>query len=276
MYGGNDRIAAQIVTGIGFLGAGLIFREGLSVKGVTTAATIWSVAAVGVAIGVEAYIVAVVRRRCSRWCCWSCACHEEHPAARPLRLRMTTATTGRQRDEMTTTARADGRTRRYGGTSHERADTDEGSGREQAERYDPQAIEREVAGALGGRRPLPHAATTTRGPKWYALTMFPYTSGDLHIGHWYAMAPSDAQARYKRMRGYNVLFPMGFDAFGLPAENAAIKHQAPPGRRGRMANIERMRGQLKSMGAMFDWSREVDHLRRRTTTSGTSGGSCSC
>lgn len=65
-------------------------------------------------------------------------------------------------------------------------------------------------------------------PKRYCLTMLPYTSGDLHIGHWYAMAPSDVQARYWRMRGYNVLFPMGFDAFGLPAENAAIKQSIHP------------------------------------------------
>ncbi len=93
-------------------------------------------------------------------------------------------------------------------------------------------------------------------PKWYALTMFPYTSGDLHIGHWWAMAPSDVAARYKRMRGYNVLFPMGFDAFGLPAENAAIKNQAHPAE-WTWQNIDHMRAQLKSMGAMFDWSREV-------------------
>ena len=93
-------------------------------------------------------------------------------------------------------------------------------------------------------------------PKWYALTMFPYTSGDLHIGHWYAMAPSDVYARYKRLQGYNVLHPMGFDAFGLPAENAAIKRSIHP-QKWTMANIENMRRQLKSMGAIYDWDREV-------------------
>ncbi len=91
---------------------------------------------------------------------------------------------------------------------------------------------------------------------FYFLTMYPYPSGDLHIGHWYAMSPSDAGARYKRMRGYNVLFPMGFDAFGLPAENAAIKRGIHP-RTWTMSNIQNMRRQLRSMGAMFDWSREV-------------------
>jgi leucyl-tRNA synthetase len=93
-------------------------------------------------------------------------------------------------------------------------------------------------------------------PKHYALTMLPYPSGDLHIGHWYAMTPSDARARFMRMRGYNVLFPMGFDAFGLPAENAAIRHGIHP-KVWTYANIERMRQQLKSMGAMFDWRREA-------------------
>lgn len=94
-------------------------------------------------------------------------------------------------------------------------------------------------------------------PKHYAVTMLPYPSGDLHIGHWYAMTPSDAHARYMRMRGYNVLFPMGFDAFGLPAENAAIKHNVHPAK-WTIANIERMRGQLRSMGTMFDWERETN------------------
>ena len=93
-------------------------------------------------------------------------------------------------------------------------------------------------------------------PKHYALTMLPYPSGDLHIGHWYAMTPSDARARYMRMKGYNVLFPMGFDAFGLPAENAAIKDGVHPMKR-TFQNIERMRKQMRSMGAMFDWEREA-------------------
>ena len=95
-----------------------------------------------------------------------------------------------------------------------------------------------------------------RPPKYYFLTMLPYPSGDLHIGHWYAMAPSDARARFMRMRGYNVLFPMGFDAFGLPAENAAIKRGIHP-KDWTCANIDRMRGQLRSMGAMWIWDREA-------------------
>ncbi len=92
--------------------------------------------------------------------------------------------------------------------------------------------------------------------KFYALTMLPYPSGDLHIGHWYAMTPSDARARYKRMQGYNVFFPIGFDAFGLPAENAAIKRRIHP-KTWTYANIARMRGQLRSMGNMFDWNSEI-------------------
>ncbi|UCC61759.1 MAG: class I tRNA ligase family protein, partial [Anaerolineae bacterium] len=92
--------------------------------------------------------------------------------------------------------------------------------------------------------------------KFYFLTMLPYPSGDLHIGHWYAMTPSDAAARYKRMNGYNVFFPIGFDAFGLPAENAAIQRAIHP-YEWTMANIERERKQLRSMGAMWAWDREA-------------------
>lgn len=103
---------------------------------------------------------------------------------------------------------------------------------------------------------LYHSDIDPNKPKHYALTMLPYPSGNLHIGHWYAMTPSDARARFMRMRGYNVLFPMGFDAFGLPAENAAIKRNIHP-KEWTYQNIDNMRRQLKSMGAMFDWRREA-------------------
>ena len=91
---------------------------------------------------------------------------------------------------------------------------------------------------------------------YYLLAEFPYPSGDLHIGHWYAFAVTDIYARLLRLRGKNVLFPIGFDAFGLPAENAAIKHGLNPAE-WTYKNIERMRAQLASMGASFDWSKEV-------------------
>lgn len=92
--------------------------------------------------------------------------------------------------------------------------------------------------------------------KHYALTMLPYPSGNLHIGHWYAVTPSDARARFMRMNGFNVLFPMGFDAFGLPAENAAIKHNIHP-KKWTYDNIAKMREQFKSMGTIIDWRREA-------------------
>jgi leucyl-tRNA synthetase len=92
--------------------------------------------------------------------------------------------------------------------------------------------------------------------KHYALTMLPYPSGDLHVGHWYPMTPSDTRARFMRMRGYRVFFPIGFDAFGLPAENAAINRGIHP-YRWTMSNIENMRGQLRQMGTMFDFDSEV-------------------
>src|SRR5690242_14352251 len=123
------------------------------------------------------------------------------------------------------------------------------------ENYNPQEIESRWQKKWEETGLYRSEVDTTR-PKHYALTMLPYPSGDLHMGHWYAMSPSDARARFLRMRGNNVLFPMGFDAFGLPAENAAIKNNVHPFV-STMANIERMRQQFRQMGAMFDWSREV-------------------
>ncbi len=93
-------------------------------------------------------------------------------------------------------------------------------------------------------------------PKRYDLTMYPYPSGDLHIGHWYAMTGPDIVARMHRMQGFNVMFPMGFDGFGLPAENAAIDRGIHPAT-WTYENIDTMRRQMRLMGASFDWSREV-------------------
>ena len=98
-------------------------------------------------------------------------------------------------------------------------------------------------------------ADTTKDP-YYLLFEFPYPSGDLHVGHWYAFALTDIYARLLRMQGKNVLFPIGFDAFGLPAENAAIKNGVNP-REWTNGNMERMRMQIKSMGTSVDWSKEV-------------------
>jgi leucyl-tRNA synthetase len=92
--------------------------------------------------------------------------------------------------------------------------------------------------------------------KHYLLTMYPYTSGDLHIGHWYAVTGPDIVARMRRMQGLNVMFPMGFDSFGLPAENAAIDRGIHPAA-WTSANIDRMRAQFRTTGCSFDWSREV-------------------
>jgi leucyl-tRNA synthetase len=96
----------------------------------------------------------------------------------------------------------------------------------------------------------------TSRPTSYILTMYPYPSGDLHIGHWYIVTPTDALARFHRMHGENVFFPIGFDAYGLPAENAAIKNDINP-RDWTMQNIEHERKQFRSMGAVFDWRYEI-------------------
>ena len=123
------------------------------------------------------------------------------------------------------------------------------------DRYEPQEIEKKWQQRWDDDN-LYKVNDDDPRPKWYALTMFPYTSGDLHIGHWYNNVPADVHARYKRMRGFNVLHPMGFDAFGLPAENAAIRNGVHPFK-WTLQNIDNMRRQLKSIGAIYDWSREV-------------------
>ncbi|MDQ6662632.1 MAG: leucine--tRNA ligase, partial [Chloroflexota bacterium] len=122
-------------------------------------------------------------------------------------------------------------------------------------KYDPRAIEQKWQTRWEAEH-LYHASDDSPRPKFYNLTMFPYPSGDLHMGHWYNYSAVDAYGRFKRMQGYNVMQPFGFDAFGLPAENAAIKHGVQA-YTWTMANIDTMRKQLRRMGAMWDWEREV-------------------
>ena len=122
-------------------------------------------------------------------------------------------------------------------------------------RYDPLKIDTKWQSKWADER-IYDVDNKSDKPKWYEMTMYPYPSGDLHIGHWYAFSPSDCHARFRRMQGYNVLHPIGFDAFGLPAENAAINRGIDP-KSWTMQNISTMRDQLKSLGAVYDWSREV-------------------
>ncbi len=96
------------------------------------------------------------------------------------------------------------------------------------------------------------------GPKYYCLDMFPYPSGSwLHVGHWRGYVISDVWSRYKKLQGFNVLHPMGWDSFGLPAENDAIKKGIHP-QKNTMRNIINMKRQLKQIGAMYDWDREIN------------------
>jgi leucyl-tRNA synthetase len=128
--------------------------------------------------------------------------------------------------------------------------------RTRVERYDPASIEprwQKKWDELGVHRTDLHEEGR---PPYYLLTMYPYPSGDIHIGHWYIITPTDAIARFLRMHGENVFLPIGFDAFGLPAENAAIKNNINP-RAWTMSNIDNMRRQLRTMGATFDWEAEV-------------------
>ena len=128
---------------------------------------------------------------------------------------------------------------------------------EEQARYNPQEIEPRWQSQWDADPTLyaaePH---TSAKPKFYCLEMLPYPSGQLHIGHVRNYTIGDALARFMRMRGYNVLHPMGWDAFGLPAENAAIKHNTPP-REWTLSNISAMKTQFRRLGMSFDWSTEV-------------------
>ncbi|MEO8468077.1 MAG: leucine--tRNA ligase [Chloroflexota bacterium] len=135
-------------------------------------------------------------------------------------------------------------------------DTSEHIERIHAERYDAASIEPRWQARWDEMRLYQTDLADASRPKFFLLTMYDYPSGNLHIGHWYVKTPTDAIARYHRMLGQNVFFPVGFDAYGLPAENAAIKNGVNP-RDWTMSNIEIMRKQLRTMGASFDWTAEV-------------------
>jgi leucyl-tRNA synthetase len=133
--------------------------------------------------------------------------------------------------------------------------TREPTERTRIERYDPASIEPRWQ-ARWDELGLYRTDLDDTKNRYYLLTMYPYPSGDIHIGHWYIKTPTDAIARYQRMHGKNVFLPIGFDAFGLPAENAAISNKINP-RDWTMSNISNMRRQLRQMGATFDWDSEV-------------------
>jgi leucyl-tRNA synthetase len=124
------------------------------------------------------------------------------------------------------------------------------------DRYDAQRIESKWFERWPQDGSLYAAERDSAKPKYYALEMLPYPSGALHMGHVRNYSIGDALARYKWMNGYNVLHPMGWDSFGLPAENAAIQNNTPP-REWTLRNIANMKAQMKRLGFAYDWSREV-------------------
>ena len=123
--------------------------------------------------------------------------------------------------------------------------------------YDPSAVEKKWQQKWEEAK-LHEADLKKAKDPFYSLVMFPYPSGDkLHVGHWYNFAPADSYARYMRMKGHDVMEPMGFDAFGLPAENYAIKTGTPPAE-STAKNVETMITQLKRIGTMYDWSKMLN------------------
>jgi leucyl-tRNA synthetase len=124
------------------------------------------------------------------------------------------------------------------------------------ERYDAQRIEAKWTARWQSDPSLYAAEAHSSKPKYYVLEMLPYPSGALHMGHVRNYSIGDALARHMWMNGYNVLHPMGWDSFGLPAENAAIKNNTPP-KEWTLGNIAAMKAQMKRLGFAYDWSREV-------------------
>src|SRR3979409_624021 len=123
------------------------------------------------------------------------------------------------------------------------------------EQYHPQLIEAQTQAYWEAH----HSFVVKENPnkeKFYCLSMFPYPSGHLHVGHVRNYTIGDVIARFARMQGKNVLHPIGWDAFGLPAENAAMKHKVPPAQ-WTYENIAHMRTQLKRLGLSYDWHREI-------------------
>jgi leucyl-tRNA synthetase len=130
------------------------------------------------------------------------------------------------------------------------------AGEPKEDRYDAQRIESKWSERWQRDPSLYAAESNSTKPKYYALEMLPYPSGVLHMGHVRNYAIGDALARYMWMNGYNVLHPMGWDSFGLPAENAAIQNNTPP-REWTLHNIANMKAQMNRLGFAYDWSREV-------------------
>jgi leucyl-tRNA synthetase len=124
------------------------------------------------------------------------------------------------------------------------------------ERYDPQRVETKWFARWQNDLELYAAEADSAKKKYYVLEMLPYPSGALHMGHVRNYSIGDALARYMWMNGYNVLHPMGWDSFGLPAENAAIQNNTPP-RQWTLSNIAKMKAQMNRLGFAYDWSREV-------------------
>ena len=123
------------------------------------------------------------------------------------------------------------------------------------ERYNPKGVEDKWQGFWAEHKSF-QAVEDAGRKKYYLLEMFPYPSGRIHMGHVRNYSIGDVIARFKRMQGYNVLHPMGWDAFGMPAENAAIQHKSHPAK-WTYENIDYMRGQLKTLGLSYDWDREL-------------------